>query len=107
MNDDLIFDIGANHGEDTVFYLAKGYRVVAVEANPILAELLHRQFRNEINAGRLVLETCGINKTAGVAKFYRNLTCDHWSSFVESFGARQKTDFEIVDVPCLTINDLL
>ena len=29
---DLVFDIGANNGDDTGFYLAKGFRVVAVDA---------------------------------------------------------------------------
>ena len=33
----LIFDIGMNNGNDTDFYLAKGFHVVAVEANPFLA----------------------------------------------------------------------
>jgi hypothetical protein len=32
--DNLIFDIGMNVCEDTDFYLEKGFRVVAVEANP-------------------------------------------------------------------------
>ena len=35
---DLIYDIGQHTGEDTAFYLGKGFRVVAVEANPTLAE---------------------------------------------------------------------
>lgn len=34
---DLIFDIGANNGDDTAFYLKKGFRVVAIEADPALA----------------------------------------------------------------------
>ncbi len=34
MNPDLIFDVGMNNGDDTDFDLAKGFRVVAIEANP-------------------------------------------------------------------------
>lgn len=33
MKSDRIFDIGMHRGEGTRFYLAKGFRVVAVEAN--------------------------------------------------------------------------
>ena len=32
----LIFDIGMHIGQDTEFYLKKGFCVVAVEANPKL-----------------------------------------------------------------------
>lgn len=38
MNAQLIYDIGAHLGEDTDFYLKKGFKVVAIEANPFLAE---------------------------------------------------------------------
>jgi 16S rRNA A1518/A1519 N6-dimethyltransferase RsmA/KsgA/DIM1 with predicted DNA glycosylase/AP lyase activity len=31
---DLIYDVGMHHGEDTEFYLRKGFRVVAFEADP-------------------------------------------------------------------------
>jgi spermidine synthase len=34
----LIYDIGMHDGSDSEFYLRKGYRVVAVEANPKLVE---------------------------------------------------------------------
>jgi hypothetical protein len=32
LHPDLIFDVGFHRGEDTDFYLKKGFRVVAVEA---------------------------------------------------------------------------
>ena len=35
---DLIYDVGFHHGEDTAYYLKKGFRVVAFEAHPRLAE---------------------------------------------------------------------
>ena len=34
--ENLIFDIGFHKGEDTLFYLLKGYRVIAVDADPDL-----------------------------------------------------------------------
>jgi len=43
-NADLIFDLGANHGEDTEFYLSKGFRVVSLEANPDLVSRLQHKF---------------------------------------------------------------
>jgi len=38
MDAQLIYDVGAQLGEDTDFYLRKGFKVVAIEANPPLAE---------------------------------------------------------------------
>jgi hypothetical protein len=37
---DLIYDIGLHKGEDSEFYLKKGFRVVAIEALPSLTLFL-------------------------------------------------------------------
>ena len=34
---DLVYDVGMHKGEDTEFYLRKGFRVIAFEADPDLA----------------------------------------------------------------------
>ena len=52
---DLVFDIGMHNGEDTDFYLTKGYRVIGFEANPRLADECRSRFRDAIDAGRLIL----------------------------------------------------
>jgi hypothetical protein len=36
----LIYDVGMNDGNDTAYYLSRGFRVVAIEANPVLVEQL-------------------------------------------------------------------
>jgi FkbM family methyltransferase len=51
--DDLIYDVGFHRGQDTAFYLRKGYRVVAFEANPDLVLEGSRTFETEIGDGRL------------------------------------------------------
>jgi FkbM family methyltransferase len=50
---DLVYDVGLHQGEDTAYYLAKGYRVIAFEANRELAETCRRRFSAAIAAGRL------------------------------------------------------
>src|SRR5687768_9038758 len=50
---DLIFDVGMHRGEDTEFYLRKGFRVLAFEANPALVESATRRFRYFIDGGQL------------------------------------------------------
>ena len=55
MHDDLVCDVGLYKGEDTALYLAKGYRVVAIEAAPALAGHCRQCFRQQIAGGRLAL----------------------------------------------------
>jgi FkbM family methyltransferase len=52
----IIYDIGANNGDDIPYYLMKADLVVAVEANPALAALMAQRFGEAIGAGRLVIE---------------------------------------------------
>ena len=39
---DLIYDVGFHQGEDTAFYLKKGFLVVAFEAHPRLRKTVGR-----------------------------------------------------------------
>ena len=68
----LIFDVGCNDGQDSDFYLKKGFRVVAVEANPALCEGLRRRFAQEIAEGRFILVCEAIAEQAGEVEFYLN-----------------------------------
>jgi FkbM family methyltransferase len=52
---DLIYDVGLHVGEDTDFYLRKGFRVVAFEANPTLASDCRKRFSRELASGQLTL----------------------------------------------------
>lgn len=54
-SDALAFDVGANNGDDTFYYLKRGMRVVAIEANPTLAQSMAERFREEIRSGRLTV----------------------------------------------------
>ena len=49
----LIYDVGMHKGEDTRYYLGKGFRVVAFEANPLLVSECHARFASEVRSGRL------------------------------------------------------
>jgi FkbM family methyltransferase len=107
VQDDLIFDLGANHGEDTEFYLDKGFRVVAVEANPVLFAQLSGRFASAMARGQLVLLNVGIWSEARTLPFYVNEENDHWSSFDPAYGARDGTRHQILEIPCLTAPELL
>ena len=44
----VVMDIGVSEGNDTAFYLAKGFQVVAVEADPGMCRTLRSRFAREI-----------------------------------------------------------
>jgi FkbM family methyltransferase len=104
--DNLVFDIGFNNGDDTDHYLARGFGVVAVEANPALAEAGRRRFADAIAAGRLRLLNVGVAQEAGHADFYVNQTHDVWSSFLPEWGQRGGK-FSVISVPTTTLSALL
>jgi FkbM family methyltransferase len=54
----VIYDIGANNGDDIPYYLMKADFVVAVEANPELCIQLQKRFAKEIQQNRLIIENC-------------------------------------------------
>jgi FkbM family methyltransferase len=54
----IIYDFGANNGDDIPYYLKKADLVVAVEANPALCRQIEARFSDAIGEGRLRVETC-------------------------------------------------
>ena len=52
-HNDLIYDVGMHKGEDTEFYLRKGFRVIAFEANPELVDLCRVRLKRFIEQGQL------------------------------------------------------
>ena len=97
----LIMDIGMNDGHDSLFYLQKGFRVVAVEANPVLVERACLQLSQFIESGQLIIEQVGLADAAGELTFYQNLDNDHWSSFRKDWGTRQGTRYRELVVSCV------
>lgn len=52
---DLIYDVGLHKGEDAAFYLQKGFRVVAFEADPELTQLAREHLADYIAKGKLTV----------------------------------------------------
>ena len=48
-----MYDMGLHHGDDSVFYPAMGYQVVAFEAGPYLLALNRKRFACEVYESRL------------------------------------------------------
>lgn len=103
----VIFDVGMHRGDDTDFYLKKGFRVVGIEANPHLVCAARDRFAKAITDGRLEVISGAIGETCGETEFYVNLDKDDWSSTDPSFGCRDGTRFEKIVVPTLEFASVL
>jgi FkbM family methyltransferase len=72
MEKNLVFDIGLHRGEDSEFYLKKGFDVVGVEANSALCEEVSYRFQTEIKSGQIRIVNKAVAHQSGVVKFYTN-----------------------------------
>jgi FkbM family methyltransferase len=95
---DLIYDVGLHDGRDTDYYLSKGYRVVAIEANPELAERARERFAAEIHAGRLTIVNVAIGDVAGQSEFWVSDDHTDWSSFDRSIAGREGARHHPIEV---------
>jgi len=102
----LIYDIGAHHGDDTAYYLNNGFNVIAVEANPFLAQQLENRFQKEINDGKLVVENAAIAENAG-QKIHFYVSRDDWrSSVLKNIAERESQITHTIDVATQTLPSL-
>jgi FkbM family methyltransferase len=92
----LIFDVGLHHGQDTDFYLKKGFRVVAFEADPGNAAFCRARFAEAIAEGRLeivegaITEERGSKGHANEVKFYKNADHSLWGSTSDDWAVRNE-----------------
>ena len=106
MVDDLIFDIGMHSGDDTEQYLAQGFRVVAVEANPALVTAGKERFEEAISLGRLAIEDCAIFNREGKTEFWLNVERDEWSALDREVAGRQGIKCRKIEVRCTRLSTL-
>lgn len=107
MQEDLIFDVGLHDGRDTRHYLDSGFRVVGVEANPVLASAAREEFRAELADRRVRVVEAAIGPRAGEVPFWVNTVDTQWSSLDESEATRWGTSARRITVSCMTFESLL
>jgi FkbM family methyltransferase len=109
MEKDLIFDFGMHDGADTEFYLRKGFRVVAVEADPLLASAARERFTREIAQGRLTVVNKAVAADSGHVILHR-VDNTLWSTIEDDRAAlavRKGSDHHDVEVEAITSAELL
>jgi len=110
MDSGLIIDVGMHTGKDTEFYLRKGFRVAAVEANPHLVEKVKERLGEAVRTGRLTIFNTAISDREGETTFYVNTQKDDWGTLSDSFAARNvalDTDVTSIQVQCTRFKRIL
>jgi FkbM family methyltransferase len=111
----LIYDIGLHQGEDTEFYLEKGFEVIAFEANPELADHCRRKFAAQIADQRLVIVEGAIVDPASfrptsTVKFYQNHANSVWGTVYLEWAQRNESlgaQSDVIEVRAVNIADCL
>lgn len=86
--DCYVVDIGMNNGEDSEYYAKRGFKVFAVEANPVLANRVVEKFGD--TEFHIEVLNKAVSNTEGTLPFYVNKLTDKWSSLLEQSGSRLK-----------------
>ncbi len=103
----LVYDIGMNNGDDSAHYLRQNFRVVAVEANPLLVEQARIRFATDVDAGRLILLNIGVTDSEGSMDFWINEEVSEWSSFDKAIAGRKDHRLRLFNVPTRRIDSLM
>jgi FkbM family methyltransferase len=112
---DLIYDVGLHKGEDTEFYLKKGFRVIAFEANPDLIRHCAKKFAQELLTERLVIIKGAIVDPGdidaeGYTSFYVNAQQSIWGTAKGNWVARNEkaaTEHTQIRVPAVDFAAML
>ena len=113
---DLVYDVGLHRGQDTDYYLKKGFRVIAFEANPENAAFCRNRFAEAIDEGQLTIVEGAIapkrvvRENKGKIAFYRNLHSSFWGSTSQDWVQRNEvmgTENEIIEVKAIDFAECL
>ena len=80
MDRNLIIHVGVHTGQDTEFYLKKGFRVVRIEAHPDICESTKRRLNSYIESGQLTFLNVAVSSKEDPITFYANLDRSFWGT---------------------------
>lgn len=104
----IIYDVGANNGDNIPYYLLRADKVVAVEANPALCGAIESKYANEIRRGRLVLESCVVTTDAAENEVIFHLhNTYHVLSQLPPPPVQDLSKFTRIKLPAKPIRDLI
>jgi FkbM family methyltransferase len=113
---DLIYDVGMHHGEDTEFYLRKGFRVVGIEADAENAAWCRRRFAECSNQGQLtivegaIIDGQAVRAGQNRVAFYKNETQPVWGTVRIEWAQRNErggASSRVIEVATINFEDTI
>jgi FkbM family methyltransferase len=98
----IVYDVGMNFGDDSEYYLAKGYAVVGIDANPAACAHCEERFSDEIRQGRMTVVNMGVADRAGSLAFHVNRAKHRISTFLPERFADEEwvvQEWDVLDIP--------
>jgi FkbM family methyltransferase len=109
----IIYDLGANDGNNIPYYLLKADTVIAVEANPTLTAKINVDFSKEIAARRLFVVNAVLvdadadaDADADVNFYLHKFGKDKHGQFPQP-EPDKIGNYEVIKLPSITIVDLI
>jgi FkbM family methyltransferase len=101
MNSDshVIYDFGANNGDDVAYYLKKARKVVAVDAHPGLCRHMHGRFRSFVEEGRLVILNCALSRDTEEPVTFFVHRRHHVLGQLPAPAADRMSEYEAITIP--------
>jgi FkbM family methyltransferase len=99
----LAYDAGMNNGDDTRYYLKKGWDVVAIEADPSLCETVAAELREFVDAGRLKILNVAVADEDGTLEFHVDIV----NSVRSSLKPNPAREMRAVEVPARKMSSLV
>jgi FkbM family methyltransferase len=104
---DLIYDVGSNNGDDAAYYLFRGFKVLAIEANPLLTARLEQRFARQLAEGQLKILAVAVAEREGILPFWVNEQKDKFSSFNRELACRNGTRCHEIQVPARPFSEII
>jgi len=102
----LIIDCGSHIGQDSQFYLSRGYEVYAIDASPSLVERLKNIFKEEIEEGNFHIKNIAVGNKSGKVSFFESKDCAWNSTKLEIANRNGYLQREII-IDCLPLSDII
>ena len=101
----LIVDVGLHKGQDTAYYLSRGARVVAIDADPRMIEQARTTFAGAVADNRLHLIHAAVGVTNGTIPFHLSENGE-WSSLSTNIATRKHLGMTTIDVKAIRLPDV-
>lgn len=89
MGTKVIFDLGAHKGEDSDFYLLKGFRVIAIDASDTLCSEVLKRFQDHSKKSNFKILNYAVTENDNeTITFYENTGNSVWGTIFDSWVAR-------------------